>query len=186
MTTDSSSRPGEPDLHAPFENTDDVDGLDLTPRSAPPVGGGTTDRGRRAVVLAVLGALAVAVIFMAYQGLNNATVFFRNADEAVAEREELGDRRFRLQGSVLEGTVEPDGTHVRFTVVHDGTEVDVRHLGDPPELFQPGIPVVLEGRWSQDQPWFESDRILVKHTEDYEAENPDRTDDFVGEGSDLE
>lgn len=182
MNTDPSRPdPSRTDLHAPFENTDDVDGLDLTPRQAPPVGDGSTDRNRRFVVVGVLGLLAVAVVFMAYQGLSNASVFFRNADEAVAERESLGDRRFRLQGTVLDGTVDADAGMVRFAVTHNGVDVDVVHRGDPPELFQPGIPVVLEGHWSQSEEAFESDRILVKHSEEYEADNPDRTDDFVGD-----
>ena len=93
--------------------------------------------------------LVIALVFVAYQGLNNATLFFRNADEAVAQRAELGDKRFRLQGTVVEGTVQPDGTTVRFDVTYNGVEVPVQHLGDPPELFQPDIPVVLEGHWSQ-------------------------------------
>ncbi|MGK2929689.1 MAG: cytochrome c maturation protein CcmE [Acidimicrobiales bacterium] len=169
------------DLNAPFENTDDVDGLDLTPRQAPPVGGGDAARGRRIAVIGVLGVLSVALIFMAYQGLSTASVFFRNADEAVAERDTLGDKRFRLQGSVVDGSVETEGNTVRFVVSYNDVDVDVVHLGDPPELFQPEIPVVLEGRWSQTDDVFESDRILVAHEEEYEAENPDRTDDYVGE-----
>ena len=169
------------DPHAPFEDDDDVDGLDLTPRKAPPVGGGATDRGRRMAVIGVLAVLAVALVFMAYQGLSDASLFFRNADEAVAERDTLGDRRFRLQGTVVDGSVEPDGSSVRFAVTHADVDVEVVHRGDPPELFQPGIPVVLEGRWSATDDTFESDRILVKHSEEYEEENPNRTDDYVGE-----
>ena len=183
MTADD---PSTPDPHAPFVDTDDVDGIDLTPRTAPPVGGGATDRSKRIAILGTLGVLAIALVFMAYQGLNNATVFFRNVDEAVAERDELGDRRFRLQGSVVPGSVEPDGSSVRFVVEHGGVETEVVHAGDPPELFQPDIPVVLEGSWSDEGDWFASDRILVKHSEDYEADNPERTDDYVGEGTSLE
>ncbi|HEX4901971.1 MAG TPA: cytochrome c maturation protein CcmE [Acidimicrobiales bacterium] len=181
-----TDRPTPVDPHAPFEDDHDVDGLDLTPRQAPPVGGGRTDRGTRFVVLGVLGVLVVALVFMAYQGLNSATVFFRNVDEAVAERDELGDKRFRLQGSVVDGSMEAEGGVVTFAVEYGGERAEVHHIGDPPELFQPDIPVVLEGRWSQEGDWFDSDRILVKHEEEYEAENPERTDDFVGEGSSQE
>ncbi len=181
-----SDDPTTPDPHAPFVETDDVDGIDLTPRTAPPVGGGTADRSKRIAILGALGVLVVALVFMAYQGLNNATVFFRNVDEAVEQRDELGDKRFRLQGSVVADSVEADGSSVRFAVEYGGVQTDVVHAGDPPELFQPGIPVVLEGTWSDDGDWFASDRILVKHSEDYEADNPDRTDDYVGEGTSLE
>ena len=169
------------DLNEPFVDEDDVDGLDLTPRQAPPVRG-RHNPGKRVLMAGVLTAILVVLGVVAWQGLSNAALYFRNADEAVAQREDLGDRRFRLQGTVVDGSVRPDGTSVRFAVTHNDVEVDVVHEGDPPELFQPDIPVVLEGRWSQTQDHFESDRMLVKHSEEYESENPDRTDDYVGEG----
>jgi cytochrome c-type biogenesis protein CcmE len=97
-------------------------------------------------------------------------VLFRS--EAVAQRESLGDRRFRIQGDVVDGTVSQVGNDVSFTLAKNGVEVPVRHQGDPPELFQPGIPVVLEGRF--DGQVFDSDRILVKHSETYTADNPER------------
>ncbi|MFP5318403.1 MAG: cytochrome c maturation protein CcmE [Acidimicrobiia bacterium] len=118
-----------------------------------------------AVVLAALG-------FLVFKGLGNATVYFRTADEAVAQRESLGERRFRIQGTVVAGSVRNAGNDVGFTIESNGVTVPVIHQGDPPELFQPGIPVVLEGRFRGEQ--FSSDRILVKHSETYVAENPER------------
>ena len=50
-------------------------------------------------------------------------------------------------------------------------------------MFKPNIPVVLEGHWSSTSDVFESDRILVKHSEKYVADNPDRTAHFVGDGT---
>ena len=64
-----------------------------------------------------------------------------------------------------------------FTLTSKSVEVPVRHKGDPPELFKPGIPVVLEGRFQGDV--FSSDRILVRHSETYVAENPDRVQTAV-------
>jgi cytochrome c-type biogenesis protein CcmE len=89
----------------------------------------------------------------------------------VAQRDKLGDRRFRIEGNVL-SPVDQQGDFVRFRIESKGVEVPITHKGDPPELFQPGIPVVLEGRFEGDG--FASDRILVKHSETYVAENPDR------------
>ncbi len=117
------------------------------------------------VVLAALG-------FLVFQGLGNATLYFRTADEAVAQRAELGDRRFRIEGDVVDGSVRQVGNDVSFTLTSKSVEVPVRHKGDPPELFRPGIPVVLEGRFQGDH--FSSDRILVRHSETYVAENPNR------------
>ncbi len=39
-----------------------------------------------------------------------------------------------------------------FTIAFNGVEVPVVHDGDPPELFEPGIPVVLEGHWDRTLP----------------------------------
>jgi len=117
------------------------------------------------VVVAALG-------FLVFQGLGNATLYFRTADEAIAQKAELGERRFRIEGDVVDGSVRQVGNDVSFTLTSKSVEVPVRHKGDPPELFRPGIPVVLEGRFQGDH--FSSDRILVKHSETYVAENPDR------------
>lgn len=121
----------------------------------------------------VLGALG----FLVYQGLGNATLYFRTADEAVAQRAELGDRRFRIEGDVVAGSVAQVGQDVTFRIASNGVEVPIVHRGDPPELFQPGIPVVLEGRFQGEL--FASDRILVKHSETYVAENPERVANTV-------
>ena len=118
-----------------------------------------------AVVLAALG-------FLVFRGLGNATLYFRTADEAVAQREELGERRFRIEGTVVDGSVSSADGLVSFRIAGDREQVPIVHRGDPPELFKPGIPVVLEGRFQDDG--FASDRMLVKHTESYVADHPER------------
>jgi cytochrome c-type biogenesis protein CcmE len=134
----------------------------------------TTTRGR----LWIAGVVVVAALgFLVFQGLGNATLYFRTADEAVAQRAELGDRRFRIEGDVVDGSVRQVGNDVSFILTSKSVEVPVRHKGDPPELFRPGIPVVLEGRFQGD--YFASDRIMVRHSETYVAENPDRVANTV-------
>ncbi len=147
--------------------------MELIPRTteAPP------DRRRRNLgATVVIAVVVVALGFIVFQGLSDAALYFKNADEAVAERDDLGTRRFRLQGTVVG---EPDATDdgVSFVVAFNGARVPVRHVGDPPELFKPGIAVVLEGRWSADGERYESDKIMVKHSADYQAENQDRLRD---------
>jgi cytochrome c-type biogenesis protein CcmE len=76
---------------------------------------------------------------------------------------------------VVDGTVRTvDPGEVGFDVAFNGATVHVVHSGNPPELFKAGIPVVLEGHWEGDH--FASDRIMVKHSEEYKEENPDRVD----------
>lgn len=176
------------------------DGLDLTPRTGPrdPSGprSGAAGRGggrdgaaslRRwvgvAVLVVVVGLGAVVVV----RSLDDATLFFRNADEAMTERDDLGTSRFRLQGLVVPGSVEAYPGGVAFDVGFNGAVVPVEHSGDPVELFDDGIPVVLEGRWSgtNANAVYLSDRMLVKHDENYIADNGvrlDEADDGSGYG----
>ncbi len=177
--------------------------VDLTPRNFPPdpssdkAGGQAADtataiavvRRRRLMVALVVAVLVVVAGFVAIQGLQNATLFFRNADEAVELREELGERRFRLQGRVVPSTVASEGGVTTFEVIHNCEVVSVRHTTDPPELFSsPWIPVVLEGAWTPGEVtniagghshYFLSDRMLVKHTNEYVSANEAR----VGTGA---
>jgi cytochrome c-type biogenesis protein CcmE len=144
--------------------------LDLTPA---PV---ASPRRRNRMAYAVIAVVVVALGVVVYQALSSASLYFYNADEAVTQRADIEDKRFRLQGTVL-GGYDADAQPFEFTVAYDGARVVVHHDGDPPDLFEAGIPVVLEGRWSDDGDWFDSDRILVKHSAQYEADNEDRLED---------
>jgi cytochrome c-type biogenesis protein CcmE len=123
---------------------------------------------RRWVPLVVLVVVVLGLGALVYKGLNDATLYFRNADEAVAQRDELGTKRFRLQGTVV-GDPVVQGDDVRFDVAYNGVKVPVEHVGTPPDMFRPGIPVVLEGHWSGEV--FASDRMLIKHDESYESQD---------------
>ncbi|HEX2272727.1 MAG TPA: cytochrome c maturation protein CcmE [Acidimicrobiales bacterium] len=126
----------------------------------------------------IAGAVVVAALaFLVFRGLGNATMYFRTADEAVAQRGSIGEDRFRIQGAVVDGSVSQVGDDVSFRIESKGVQVPVVHHGDPPEMFKPGIPVVLEGRFHGAT--FDSDRILVKHSETYVADHPERVTSTV-------
>lgn len=158
---------------------------DLTPRAVPPV------RRRRWLPILLVVAVVLAIGALLFKTLGDATLFFKNVDAAVAERETMGDRRFQVQGTVVDGSIqrsELDGQPaVAFSIAFGGVAMDVLHIGNPPELFKEGEAVVLEGHWSQGAPptgpfvngandgwYFASDRMLAKHDESYQAEHPDR------------
>jgi cytochrome c-type biogenesis protein CcmE len=126
---------------------------------------------------AVLAVVLVALGVVVYKGLSSASTYFYNADEAVAHQQSLGTKRFRLQGTVLGGTVHETAAGVDFAVAFNGAKVEAHHVGDPPQLFQPGLPVVLEGHWDRNGRWFDSDTILVKHSATYTAKHEDRLEE---------
>lgn len=71
----------------------------------------------------------------------------------------------RCAGSVAAGSVAEIGDTVRFAMVDGTTDVTVSHAGVPPQLFQEGIDVVVEGAW--DGEVLRSDTMLVKHDDSY-------------------
>lgn len=124
----------------------------------------------------MLGAVVLAgLAVVLFSGLRDATVFFLNVDEAVERQTEMGSDRFRMQGNPVGHTITETDDGVSFDLSFDGVSAPVDHFGDPPALFQDGIPVVLEGRWVGDR--FESDEMLIRHDSEYEADNGERLDD---------
>jgi cytochrome c-type biogenesis protein CcmE len=142
--------------------------MDVTPRPVP------SRRPRRWWASFVVVAVIAGLAFVATKALGDATLFFYNADEAVTKRVELADKRFRLQGTVVGESIVDTGDGVEFAVTYNGTDVQIVHRGDPPQMFQADMPVVLEGRWDRSSDVFSSDRMLVKHDEKYDAEHPER------------
>ncbi|HET6795295.1 MAG TPA: cytochrome c maturation protein CcmE, partial [Acidimicrobiales bacterium] len=135
----------------------------------------------------VLAVALVAAGFLLKQGLGAATEYFLTADQAVARSAQLGDQRFRLEGTVVQGTVARSGQTVVFCLAGDGVQVPVVNSGFPPQLFRPGIPVVVEGHFGRPSgaaapscsaartgPAFAGDLIMVKHSADYVAAHPGR------------
>ena len=144
----------------------------VTP-DGPKRGGWYFDRSRLRLGI-VIGLICGAMAYLLMQGLDDATLYFRNADEAVELRDELGTKRFRLQGTVVPGSVEQVGTGVEFDVTYNDVAVHVRHEKDPPELFKADIPVVLDGHFLEGSDVFASESMAVKHTSEYRAENGER------------
>jgi cytochrome c-type biogenesis protein CcmE len=115
--------------------------------------------------------VAAALAFLVVEGLQNATVYFKTADQAVADQAALGHKQFRIEGTV-ESDVRQVGNLTEFAIYANGVSVNVVDTKEPTSLFKPGIPVVLEGHWQGDV--YESDQIMVKHTASYVEAHPDR------------
>lgn len=153
-------------------SSDDESGLDLSPRSTPAV----SSRKRRpwgaiAVLVVVVGAGFVVIT----KFLTSAVDYYCNVDE-IGQKDGCDDgRRLRVQGIVDAGSVADDGTTTVFDVSFNGETIPVRYDGDPGGIFKECIPVVVHGVLKDGT--FLGDRIEVKHSNEYEAENPDRVDE---------
>lgn len=122
---------------------------------------------------AAVGALAVAVVaflVIALGGIGENLVYYWGP----AEIREAGDKAvgatIRLGGQVAPGSIVIGGgaSGLQFDVTDGKAVVPVRSQGVPPQMFREGIGVVVEGTMTPGG-WFESQRLMVSHGNEYQA-----------------
>jgi cytochrome c-type biogenesis protein CcmE len=123
---------------------------------------------RRQKIVAAVVILA-ALGFLVARGLANAMNYYLTANQAVAQRAQLGTSDFRIQGTVLPG-IRQVGTTLHFDISAKQVDVPIVSTGSPPQLFRVGMPVVLDGHWQGDV--FSSSQIMVQHGSSYVEAHP--------------
>lgn len=119
---------------------------------------------RIAIIVAGLVLLAVAATLL-LQSFQSNLVFFFSPTE-VAEGKAPKDGNFRIGGLVEAGSVERNGTQVKFRVTDTAKTMDVVYTGILPDLFKEGKGVVAQGKQGSDG-IFVADQVLAKHDENY-------------------
>ena len=119
--------------------------------------------------IALLVVLLISIGALIFVGLKGNVVYYYDVTEAVSKAKGQGTDRFRIAGAVRIGSVNKKEQTVEFIVTDGGTDVTVIHRGDPPQMFKDSAPVVCEGNWKKGEigKVFESDRILIKHGNEY-------------------
>jgi cytochrome c-type biogenesis protein CcmE len=114
---------------------------------------------------AVAVLLAAAAGFLLYKGIGTSLNYYVTVRQALADRTKLAGRTFRLKGIVQPGTVQHHGDIVDFTVAEGRDRIAVENVGEPPQLFQVGIPVIVQGTFVGST--FVSHEVIVDHTGNY-------------------
>ena len=114
-----------------------------------------------AVALLLLGGAGGLVLY----ALSDSVAFFVSPTEIATNQVER-DRRFRLGGLVVPGSVAHDDGTVRFALTDQVHQVPVRYRGLLPDLFREGQGIVAQGALADDGV-FEASEVLAKHDEAY-------------------
>jgi cytochrome c-type biogenesis protein CcmE len=115
------------------------------------------------VALVLLGG-ATGLVMLA---LSDSVAFFVTPSD-IATRKVEADRRFRLGGLVVPGSIDrsaTDGT-IGFALTDQAHEVQVRYRGLLPDLFREGQGIVAQGHLAGDGV-FDASEVLAKHDESY-------------------
>ena len=116
-----------------------------------------------AVALLLLGGASALVL----SALSDSVAFFVTPSD-IATGKVDADKRFRLGGLVVDGSVErgaEDGL-VQFRLTDQAHEVPVRYQGILPDLFREGQGIVAQGVLGNDGV-FTASEVLAKHDENY-------------------
>jgi cytochrome c-type biogenesis protein CcmE len=98
---------------------------------------------------AVVAVVAACVGYLIYSASGGSSEYYLTVSELHSQSQ--GNSDVRVAGVVQNDVVRSDGgLHVRFTEKDSTASVLVDYTGPVPDIFQPGITVVAEGRLGAD------------------------------------
>jgi cytochrome c-type biogenesis protein CcmE len=118
---------------------------------------------KRYIVLAVV--CAVIVVWM-LTVLQKSAVYLRTVSYSVDHRVSLGDRTFRMAGTVVPGTIRDTAKGAAFELAEGGSIAKVDYSGGPRDLFTDCAPAVVNGHWQGTT--FVADQLLIRHGSEYD------------------
>ena len=153
--------------------------MDLTPRTDGEAVPSRRPRRRGPIVIVVLALVAGG--FVVTRFLTSAIDYYCNVDEVGVRQGCDAGRRIRVQGIVKKDSVRKQDGATAFEMTWRDRTIEVRYLGDPGGIFQECIAVVAHGRMTGDT--LDSDRIEVKHSNEYVEKNKTRLAESDGEAA---
>ena len=118
--------------------------------------------------------VSIALAYLVFAGTRSNLVYYYEVDELLA----ASDRHegpIRISGDVVAGTIEHDGAsrELRFSIVRTeapagAPTIPIVYRGTVPDIFRPGIQVVVEGRLDEEGT-FQAETLLAKCPSKYQA-----------------
>ena len=118
---------------------------------------------RRGLGIAAVGAVLALAASLVLVALEDTVVYFYGPTDLKSKP--LDDRRIRVGGLVVEGSVDIDGIDARFDVSDGKNDVTIMYRGVLPDLFREGQGIIAEGVFNGQN--FMADTVLAKHDETY-------------------
>lgn len=124
---------------------------------------GLSPKARRGLGIGAAGAVLALAAALVLTALEDSVVYFYGPTDL--QSKPLDNRRIRVGGLVVEGSVEINGSTTRFAVSDGKNDVTIEYDGALPDLFREGQGIIAEGIY--DGNGFNADTVLAKHDETY-------------------
>ena len=126
-------------------------------------------RKTRLFIIGAFGVAALAFGLIAASGINDNLVYYWTPTDLRAAGDKAYGATIRLGGMVAPGSIRKlGGSGVEFDVKDEKAIVHVKSTSVPPQMFRDHIGVVVEGTMTRNG-WFESNRLMVSHNNEYKA-----------------
>jgi cytochrome c-type biogenesis protein CcmE len=124
----------------------------------------------------VAGAVAIVLtlIYLGFSGFNESFAYYQTVSEFHAAKETSYDKRLRVSGDVVAGTIKREGKVVNFTIQDPKQKTDLLHVKyvgtDPlPDTFRDYAQAVVAGQYNRDGV-FVANSMTAKCASKYEKE----------------
>ena len=131
-------------------------------------------RKKRLYKILLVSLFSVSGISLILYSLNSNLDYFFTPTE-LKEQNISSDKRIKIGGMVLEGSVFRNDSNISFTVTDYESFVKVEFKGIVPDLFQEGSGVVALGYLNDEV--FYAEEVLAKHDENYMPPNIEKNND---------
>ena len=141
----------------------------------------SSERNRRRILAVVAIMVAAGVLaFLAFGGIGENLVYYWSPTELEASGDKALGATIRLGGLVEPGTIQhsEDGLTLKFAVTDGEASIPISTKSVPPAMFREGVGVVVEGSVNR-AGQFETQRLLVKHDNQYQAPGEDENLDMA-------
>jgi cytochrome c-type biogenesis protein CcmE len=134
----------------------------------------SSSRVRSARVIVAALVVVAAIGYLVYNGFQSTSVYYLTVAELKAKSASADVGSARVAGIVAENSVQrSDGdSTIHFTISDSGASMPVVYKGLVPDIFGPGIQVVVEGHYNNATGVFEASTLLAKCPSKFTAAVP--------------
>jgi len=120
----------------------------------------------RIIFLTTVALITLVAIFFVIQSLDKNILYFSSPTKIKQSEDVVTGKKMRIGGMVKKNSIKISENNIQFIVTDFNNEIIVNFSGTVPNLFAEEKGVVAEGKL-KDKSFFEADRILAKHDENY-------------------
>jgi cytochrome c-type biogenesis protein CcmE len=115
--------------------------------------------------------IILTLAFLGYSGFQESKSYYMTVTELYAKKNENYERRLRVAGDVVPGSIVREGKAIKFNISQEDNMLPVVYVGTdaPPDTFVERAQAVVEGNYGRDGV-FTANHMQAKCASKYEKE----------------